>query len=614
MSQPVYKRVFKMIFRYWPYLTGSTVAAFLYVAFNSLSIWFIASLLNNILADFDTLLLDHRTLQSAADLSLNEQFKYWTNQLILRDTAVETLQALCITILIIFLLKNVFLYIKNVLIVQVQFRFITELRDQLYAHLHSLTLAFFNKQKSGELTSIIVTDVENMRRAFSVGFQRAFVEPINILAFIILLFIINVKLALIATIIIPFSAIAIITIGRSIRRKSRRTAVKIAGITNIITETLGAMRIVKAFFMKQYEISRFQQQTKKYFRLITRRAQLRLIASPSTESIAVIIAVILLWIGGKDVLIGHALTAEDFIRFILILFSALAPIRLLSNVSMELQMGMASAERVFRMLDTEPEIIDILGARTKSDFKDKVEFKNVQFQYPEVADQVLQDISFSIIKGQIVALVGESGAGKSTIADLIPRFYDVTGGNIEIDGISIKELTVRSLRQLMGIVTQETILFDDTIRANIAYGLNDIEDERILAAANTANAIEFIHEQPQGLDTIIGERGVKLSGGQKQRIAIARAILKNPPILILDEATSSLDTKSEKLVQEALENLMADRTVLVIAHRLSTIQRADQILVLSKGKIVESGRHKELMQKGSLYKDYYDIQLKQTQI
>jgi subfamily B ATP-binding cassette protein MsbA len=614
MSQPVYKRVFKMIFRYWPYLTGSTVAAFLYVAFNSLSIWFIASLLNNILADFDTLLLDHRTLQSAADLSLNEQFKYWTNQLILRDTAVETLQALCITILIIFLLKNVFLYIKNVLIVQVQFRFITELRDQLYAHLHSLTLAFFNKQKSGELTSIIVTDVENMRRAFSVGFQRAFVEPINILAFIILLFIINVKLALIATIIIPFSAIAIITIGRSIRRKSRRTAVKIAGITNIITETLGAMRIVKAFFMKQYEISRFQQQTKKYFQLITRRAQLRLIASPSTESIAVIIAVILLWIGGKDVLIGHELTAEDFIRFILILFSALAPIRLLSNVSMELQMGMASAERVFRMLDTEPEIIDIPGARTKSDFKDKVEFKNVQFQYPEVVDQVLQDISFSIIKGQIVALVGESGAGKSTIADLIPRFYDVTGGDIEIDSISIKELTVRSLRQLMGIVTQETILFDDTIRANIAYGLNDIEDERILAAANTANAIEFIHEQPQGLDTIIGERGVKLSGGQKQRIAIARAILKNPPILILDEATSSLDTKSEKLVQEALENLMADRTVLVIAHRLSTIQRADQILVLSKGKIVESGRHKELMQKGSLYKDYYDIQLKQTQI
>jgi subfamily B ATP-binding cassette protein MsbA len=614
MAQPVYKRVIKIIFRYWPYLTGSTIVAFLYVAFNSLSIWFTASLLNSILADFETLVLDHRALQSASDLSLNEQFKYWTNQLILRDTPVETLQVLCITILIIFLLKNVFLYIKNVLIVQVQFRFITELRDRLYAHLHSLTLAFFNKRKSGELTSILVTDVENMRRAFSVGFQRAFVEPINILSFIVLLFIISIKLALIATIIIPFSALAIITIGRSIRRKSRRTAVKIAGITNIITETLGAMRVVKAFFMKRYEISRFQEQTKKYYQLITKRARLRLIASPSTESIAVVIAVILLWIGGKDVLIGQKLTPEDFIRFILLLFSALAPIRLLSNVSMELQMGMASAERVFRTLDTEPEIIDMPGAQIKNKFRDKIEFKNVQFQYPEVADQVLQDISFSIKKGQIVALVGESGAGKSTIADLIPRFYDVTDGSIELDGNNIKKLTVRSLRQLMGIVTQETILFDDTIRANIAYGLNDISDERILAAAKTANAIDFIHEQPQGLNTIIGERGVKLSGGQKQRIAIARAILKNPPILILDEATSSLDTRSEKLVQEALENLMADRTVLVIAHRLSTIQRADQILVLDKGKIVESGTHKELMKKNGLYKDYYDIQLKQTQI
>ena len=614
MKIQVYKRLFKLVLRYWPYLTGSTIAAFLYVIFNGMSIWFTASLLNSILANFDELLAQHRLLESAADLSFNEQLKYWTNQIILRESPLETLQALCIAILVIFILKNIFLYIKNVLIVQVQFRFITKLRDNLYEHLHTLSLSYFNKKRSGVLTSIIVNDVESMRKAFSVGFQRAFVEPINILVFVVLLFIINVKLALIASIIIPVSALAILSIGRSIRRKSRRTQIKIAGITNIITETLGAMRIVKAFFMKGYETARFKVQTHKYFLLIANRARLRLIASPTTEIFGVIIAVMLLWIGGKDVLVEQSMSSEDFIRFVLVMFSTLAPIRLLSNVAMEIQMGLASAERVFGIMDTKSEIEDSVNAIDLPGLKKQIVFRGVQFQYLEVADQVLKDISFKVSKGKIVALVGESGAGKSTIVDLIPRFYDVTGGSIQIDGVDIREVTVKSLRNLMGIVTQETILFDDTIRANIAYGLVDITDAEVRAAANTANALKFIEEQPQGLDTIIGERGVKLSGGQKQRIAIARAVLKNPPILILDEATSSLDTKSEKLVQEALENLMADRTVLVIAHRLSTIQRADQILVLSKGKIVESGRHKELMQKGSLYKDFYDIQLKQTQI
>jgi len=614
MKINIYKRIFKLVVHYWPFLTGSTIAAFLYVIFNSMSIWFTASLLNSILANFDELLAQHKILESAADLNFNEQLKYWTNQIILRESPLATLQALCIAILVIFILKNIFLYIKNVLIVQVQFRFITKLRDNLYEHLHTLSLSYFNKKRSGVLTSIIVNDVESMRKAFSVGFQRAFVEPFNILVFIILLYIINVKLALIASIIIPVSAFAILGIGRSIRRKSRRTQIKIAGITNIITETLGAIRIVKAFFMKGYETTRFKVQTHKYFQLIASRARLRLIASPTTEIFGVIIAVILLWIGGKDVLIEQSMTSEDFIRFVLVMFSTLAPIRLLSNVAMEIQMGLASAERVFGIMDTKSEIEDSVNAIDLPGLKKQIEFRAVQFQYLEVADQVLKDISFKVSKGKILALVGESGAGKSTIADLIPRFYDVTGGSIQIDGVDIREVTVKSLRNLMGIVTQETILFDDTIRANIAYGLVDITDAEVRAAANTANALKFIEEQPQGFDTIIGERGVKLSGGQKQRIAIARAVLKNPPILILDEATSSLDTKSEKLVQEALENLMADRTVLVIAHRLSTIQRADQILVLSKGKIVESGRHKELMQKGSLYKDYYDIQLKQTQI
>jgi subfamily B ATP-binding cassette protein MsbA len=608
MKTTTYKRLFKMVLRYWPFLTGSTVSAFLYVIFNSMSIWFTASLLNSILANFDELLAQHKLLESATDLSFNEQLKYWTNQIILRDSPLETLQALCLAILTIFVLKNIFLYLKNVLIIQVQFRFITELRDKLYEHLHSLSLSYFNKKRSGELTSIIVNDVESMRKAFSVGFQRAFVEPINILTFIVLLFIINVKLALIASVIIPISGFAILGIGRSIRRKSRRTAVKIAGITNIITETLGAMRIVKAFFMKGYETTRFKVQTQKYFQLITRRARLRLIASPTTEIAGVVIAVVLLWIGGQDVLVKQTMTSEDFIRFVLVMFSTLAPIRLLSNVAMEIQMGLASAERVFGIIDTKSEIVDSADAIELAGLTKQIELKGVQFQYPEVADQVLKDINFNVPKGKIIALVGESGAGKSTIADLIPRFYDVTGGSILIDGIDIRTVTVQSLRRLMGIVTQETILFDDTIRANIAYGLVDVTDAEVKAAAKTANALQFIEEQPQGMNTIIGERGVKLSGGQKQRIAIARAVLKNPPILILDEATSSLDTQSEKLVQEAVEKLMHDRTVIVIAHRLSTIKKAHNIVVLDKGEIVEQGIHEDLIDKHGLYTRLYNMQ------
>ena len=597
----------KLVIQHWPYLLLSTLAALVYVALNSASIWLIASLINNIVMDFEQLLADHTRLAEQGVLSLNEKLKFWSNGLILRDTAQDTLKILCLTIMVVFIAKNVFLYLKNISMTLVQYHLITEMRNRLYKHFNSQSLSYFHQNKSGELTSIIINDVANLRRALGTSFHQLLVEPINLLAFTVLLFIINWKLALISVVIVPISGITIMTIGRSIRRKSRRTASMIAGITNIITETFSSIRVVKAFAMEGYEVQRFFKETHKYFKLILRRAKLRLLASPITETLGVMMGVLLLWVGGMEVLSGKGLTPEDFLRFILLLFAMMDPLRKLSSVNVELQAGAASAERVFAILDTPPTIMDELDAVKIDTFKDKIQINNVSFKY-ESEDTVLKNISFEIEKGSAVALVGSSGAGKSTLADLIPRFYDVNQGAIEIDGQDIRYVTLNSLRRLMGIVTQETILFNDTVKANIAYGQKDVDDEQVIAAAKAANALEFIEELPKGLDTVIGEKGVKLSGGQRQRLAIARAIMKNPPILILDEATSALDTESERLVQEALETLMTDRTVLVIAHRLSTVTNADKIIVMEKGLIKEMGTHDELIQKNGLYSNLYNIQ------
>ena len=599
--------MFKLVINQWPYLLLSTLAALVYVALNSASIWLIASLINNIVMDFEQLLADHTRLAEQGALSLNEKLKFWSNGLILRDTAQDTLKVLCLTIMVVFLAKNVFLYLKNISMTLVQYHLITEMRNRLYKHFNSQSLSYFHQKKSGELTSIIINDVANLRRALGTSFHQLLVEPINLLAFTVLLFIINWKLALISIVIVPISGITIMTIGRSIRRKSRRTAAMIAGITNIITETFSSIRVVKAFAMEGYEVQRFFKETHKYFKLILRRAKLRLLASPITETLGVMMGVLLLWVGGMEVLSGKGLTPEDFLRFILLLFAMMDPLRKLSNVNVELQAGAASAERIFAILETPPTIVDKFDAVIIDTFKDKIQINDVSFKY-ESDDTILKNISFEIKKGSAVALVGSSGAGKSTLADLIPRFYDVNQGAIEIDGQDIRHVTLNSLRRLMGIVTQETILFNDTVKANIAYGQKDVDDEQVIAAAKAANALEFIEELPKGLDTVIGEKGVKLSGGQRQRLAIARAIMKNPPILILDEATSALDTESERLVQEALETLMTDRTVLVIAHRLSTVTNADKIIVMEKGLIKEMGTHDELIKKNGLYSNLYNIQ------
>ena len=608
MSNSVTNRLFKMVISYWPLLIVSTISAFIYVAFNGLSVWLTASLFNNILTDFEDLIVNHDNLRNTK-VSINDQLKYWTNELILRDSALESLKVLCYTIIGSFLFKNIFLYIKNIVLTYIQFNLITKLRVRLYAHLQKMSLSYFDKSQSGALSSIVLNDVSNMRVAFGASFHKLFVEPINIILFVALLLIINLKLALISIIIVPLSGAIVILIGRSIRRKSKRTAEKIARIMSIMAENLNSIRVVKSFSMESFETDRFTNEQERYYQLIFRRAKLRLISSPIIEMIGAFIGVCLLWIGGYDVLVSQNMNSEDFIRFILILFSVLGPIRNLSNVSVELQKGFASADRVFEVLDTPELIKSKQNATIISELNDQISFNSVSFNY-DGNDSVLKDVSFNMKKGTVTALVGSSGAGKSTIADLIPRFYDVVDGSVTIDGVDIKDIEIKSLRRLMGIVSQETILFNDTIGSNIKYGLQGVSDNRLEVAAKNANALDFIKEQPEGFETMIGEKGVRLSGGQRQRIAIARGILKNPPILILDEATSSLDTESEHLVQTAIDNLMADRTVLVIAHRLTTVENADSILVMSSGQIVASGTHQELLSQEGIYTRLYNKQFK----
>jgi len=607
----IYLRILKLVRPYWAALGLSLITSLIYVIFNSSSVWLTGSFAKVLFpegaGDGISQVVPLGSGQTKG--GVNQALKDFTDRLILRDTPTGSLKALCLMIFMTFLLKNIFLYIKNVAIGFVQLRMINDVRNQIYTHLHDLSLAYFNRKRGGEIASIIMNDVSAMRHSFTVSFDKLLVEPINILTFMALLFIISWQMALMAVVILPVSGFIISKIGQSIRRKSLRTSRQIAGIMAILDETLQGMRVVKAFAMEKFEIGRFVAESKKYFKLLFRRKKLREISSPVNETFGVLIGILLLWFGGRQVLGGTGIEAEDFIRFIIMLFAIMTPIKSLNNVTMELQEGLASAQRVFSIIDEKPDVTEKPNAIVISEFKNQIVYENVSFRYETSRAEVLDQINLEIKKGEIVAIVGHSGAGKSTRVDLLPRFYDPTGGRILIDGIPNTDLTFASLRSLMGIVTQHTILFNDTIFNNIAYGIRDFDPQKVRAAAEAANALEFIEEFPDKFETMIGDKGLRISGGQRQRLAIARALLKNPPILILDEATSSLDTESEQKVQIAIERLMKDRTVLVIAHRLSTIQNAHKIIVLDHGRIVETGTHDALLnRKNSVYRTFYETQ------
>jgi len=520
---------------------------------------------------------------------------------------IAQLKSLCIVLVSCFILKNIFYYINNISLAYVQNKMIKDFRNKYFQQVQSLPLSFFDKSKTGELSSIFMGDISTMRTTFTQTIQNLINEPINIIVISIMLFSISSKLTLISFISIPFSAFVIIKLGQSIKRKVLRTSIQNAGILNIFQETVSSIRIVKAFSMQSQEMKKFAKENLKFFKLFFKYDMVRFLIAPANDIIGICIGVLLLWIGGTEVLIYKTLDPNNFMKFIIFLFAMLQPIRRLSGVNTNIQSGLASASRVFGILDKKSDIVEIQDAIKIKTFNKSISFKDVSFSYIK-GTEVLKDINTSLKKGKTYAIVGPSGSGKSTFIDLIPRFYDVSKGSILIDSVDIKDLNINSLRRLIGIVTQDVMLFNDTIFNNVKYGSENKSYQDVIEACKNANAIDFINELPEKFDTIVGERGVKLSGGQKQRISIARAILKNPEILIFDEATSSLDSESEEKVQRAIDSLIRNRTVLIIAHRLSTIKNADEIIVMEKGKIIEIGNHKELIHLKGRYATLYELQ------
>jgi subfamily B ATP-binding cassette protein MsbA len=472
-------------------------------------------------------------------------------------------------------------------------------------------MSFFKQEKVGNLISRFTNDVTVVQASITAAFLNLIREPLTIIVFLIIAVSISWQLTLMALLILPFSMFIIWWIGVKLRKQSGYIQSKMADITSILQETISGVKIVKAFGMENYENKKFYRETNNYFKLILRIVRIRNLSSPLTEFLSVVIGVVIIYYGGVLVLQENTLKASEFLGFLFAIFQLMPPIKELSSVNNRIQESSAAGDRIFEILDAKPNIRDRDNSKSIEQFEKSLVFNNVEFKYEDSEENTLSGISFSVRKGEILALVGPSGGGKSTLVDLIPRFYDPTAGEILIDDINIKEIKIQSLRKLMGIVTQETFLFNETVRNNIAYGLEDYPLEKIIDAAKTANAHNFILEMQDGYNTIIGERGVKLSGGQRQRLSIARAILKNPDIMIFDEATSALDNESEILVQEAIERMMVNRTTFVIAHRLSTIRNATRILVLDRGRIVQMGKHEDLIaDERGLYRRFYEMQFR----
>jgi len=534
-------------------------------------------------------------------------------QVIGGDTKIERLGRFCIGLLLIFFIKNIFLYCWSFLIVRVEQGVIRDLRDRLFIHYHSLPLEFFHSRRAGELISRITNDITLVRGAIANGLSDLFKNLFLAIIFLYLVFAAAWKLALLGMIVMPPSIYIISFLGRRVKVSSAITQEKLASITSVLQETVSGIRVVKAFATEKFEIERFKKYTNDFFRTMVRLTRIGSLGIPLTEMLGVAVGVFILWYSGKQILMGTGLTADRFFLFLVAIFSLMQPIKVLSRVNIDIQQGLAAAVRIFKVLDTKPKIVESPSPIILKKFEDSIRFENVHFSYNSEGF-ALKDINIKLKKGQVMALAGPSGGGKSTIVDLIPRFYDPTAGRVVIDGHDLREVSLQSLRNLMGIVTQEIILFNDTVYNNVAYGKSEVGEDAVNRVLKAACANDFVDEMPDGVHTMIGDRGVKLSGGQRQRIAIARALLKDPPILIFDEATSSLDTESELLITRAISNLLSGRTVIIIAHRLSTIRKADIIHVVEDGRIVQTGDHEDLLSEGGLYKKLHDLQFQDMKI
>jgi len=536
-------------------------------------------------------------------------FYDWLTQLVnTQDGKVKALAAICIVVVAAVILKNLFSYLALYVLNPIRNNIINDMRSDMFNKILKLPIGYFNEQRKGDLMSRLTNDLSAIEYSTISFLEVIFREPITVIVLIISMVTLSPELSLFLLAFLPIMGFVIGRVGRSLKKISTRVQEKLGSILSIIEETIGGIRVLKAFNAEEHQAKRFYGENQKLFHVKNRSNRRRDLASPVSETMAIAAVCFVLWYGGRMVLRDNTfnLSGGDFLTFILIFTQIIPSLKMFSQAFYNIRNGAASVDRIKALLHENETILEIANPKTLSAFHHSIEFKQVGFSYFDTP--ILCDVNLKIEKGKTVALVGSSGAGKSTLADLVPRFHDVSSGELLIDGVNIKEYSLESLRSQMSIVTQEPILFNDTIASNIKLGKPQATDEEVIHAAKVANAHNFIMQKEQGYETNIGDRGSKLSGGERQRLTIARALLKNPPVLILDEATSSLDTESERLVQDAINNMMQNRTSIVIAHRLSTIRHANEIIVLQKGKIVERGTHDGLMQQNGFYRRLVEMQ------
>lgn len=601
-----YLRLLEYIKKYRVKIAASIFMSIFYSLFSALSIYLTIPLLKTLFLDPNSSVENTAGNEQVFDLYRSIQR---TLEIYIFSSGKESaLYKICVLILLAFFLKNITGYFQSLYMQYVEKGVLRDIRNVLYEKINSLSLRFFTQEKTGNLISRMTNDINLIQSGISAAFSNLIKEPLLIIIYLIISISISWQMTLMSVLVFPITIYVTSKIGSSLKRRSIRVQKKIADIMTIISETIYGAKIIRIFRAENFRNEIFRKENDEHYRLDFRMAKASELTSPITEFLSILAGVVIILFGGREILVHNQLKPEEFLGFLFILFQLIVPIKNLATVGNRIQQSAASGERIFEILDYPVEVMDSNNSLDFKNFDETIELKNVSFFYNR-DKLILENINLKINKSEKVAVVGASGGGKSTLADLISRFYDVTSGEILIDDVNIKNIRIESLRKLIGIVPQETILFNDTIRNNIIFGSDVFSEEDIIAATKFANAYDFIRETENGFDTIVGERGLKLSGGQKQRIAISRALLRNPQILILDEATSSLDSESEILVQEALEKLMTNRTSLIIAHRLSTIKNADRIIVLDSGKIVQTGSHDDLIkdEKG-VYKKLYDLQ------